>query len=88
MAGKVACTSIRAGLVAKFTPVQLSFAPNGGAKALVHAVRAFCTFDYSEPVVIVKFDFNNAFNTWFRKFMLCEVRHIMSGVTCFVAAFL
>jgi len=63
-------------LVKKLRPVQLGFGVKGGAEALVHAVRCFCKADHARPVAIVKYDFRNAFNMLFRKFMLGEVRDI------------
>src|ERR1700704_1818479 len=65
LAGKISCFNIKVG-----------FGIKGGAEALVHAVRSFCKFDREGPMALVKFDFRNAFNMVFRKFMLNEVKEI------------
>ena len=54
----------------------MGFGVKGGAEALVHAVRKFCTFSHEKPMVLLKFDFKNAFNMVFRKFMLNEVKDV------------
>jgi len=76
MAGKIACYNVRDSLVEKLKPVQLGFGVQGGAESLVHDVRRFCTADHDGPMALVKFDFSNAFNMLFRKFMLGEVKEI------------
>lgn len=76
LTGKVACFNIRDNLVGKLRPVQLGFGVKGGAEALIHAVRCFCKADHEGPLALVKFDFGNAFNMLFRKFMLGEVKDI------------
>ncbi|XP_037044233.1 uncharacterized protein LOC119080104 [Bradysia coprophila] len=76
LAGKVACCNVRDSLVKKLKPVQFGFGVPGGAEALVHAVRRFCTVQHDKPMALVKFDFGNAFNMLFRKFMLGEVRDV------------
>src|ERR1700744_3342507 len=76
LAGKIACSDIRQKLVEQLKPFQVGFGIEGGAEALVHAIRRFCTAAHGEPMVLVKFDFKNAFNMLFRKFMLGEVKDI------------
>lgn len=76
LAGKIACYNIRANLVEKLKPFQFGFGVKGGAEALVHAVRRFCTAEFDEPMALVNLDFGNAFNMLFRKFMLGEVKDI------------
>jgi len=76
IAGKITCYNVRDKLVEKLKPVQLGFGVEGGAEALVYAVRKFCTFKHNGPMALVKFDFGNAFNMLFRKFMLGEVKDI------------
>lgn len=76
LAGKIACYNVKDNLVKKLKPIQLGFGVKGGAEALVHAVRSFCTAKHEGPMALVKFDFGNAFNMLFRKFMLGEVKDI------------
>ena len=76
LTGTIACYDVREKSVKELSPVQLGFGIKGGAEALVHAVRKFCTANHAEPMALVKFDFGNAFNMLFRKFMLGEVKDI------------
>lgn len=43
---------------------------------MVHAVRCFAKADHEKLMVIIKFDFKNAFNMLFRKLILSEVAEI------------
>lgn len=74
LAGKVSCLHIKDPLSQILAPIQLGFGIRGGAEALVHAVRAFAKAEHSKPKAIVKFDFINAFDMLFRKFLLNEVK--------------
>ena len=76
MASKIANCKVREQLVEKLKPIQFGFGIKGGAEALVHAVREFCKAKHEKPMALVKFDFENAFNMLYRKFMLGEVRDI------------
>lgn len=80
LTGKVACYNVRANLVKKLKPFQLGFGVKGGAEALLHSVRCFCT--HEGPQALVKFDFGNAFNMLFRKFLLGEVKDICPELYC------
>lgn len=74
LAGKIACFNIKDELSQRFSPTQNGFGIKGGAEAIVHAVRAFAEAHHPNPMAILKFDYRNAFNELFRKFLLGEVK--------------
>lgn len=76
LAGKIACFHIKNDLSEILCPIQLGFGVRGGAEALIHAVRCFAKADHAKPMAIIKFDFKNAFNMMFRKYLLTEVKEI------------
>lgn len=75
LAGKIACFSIRTELAGSLAPIQNGFGVKGGAEAIVHAVREFSMASHQSPIAVVKFDYKNAFNEMFRKFLLKEIRN-------------
>src|SRR5687768_12556382 len=61
-------------LAQKLAPIQNRFGVRGGAEAIVHAVRAFSEANHQSPMAIVKFDYRNAFNELFRRYLLEEIK--------------
>lgn len=61
-------------LAQRLAPIQNGFGIKGGAEAIVHAVRAFVEANHPNPMAVIKFDYRNAFNELFRKFLLGEVK--------------
>ena len=76
LAGKIVCFHVHDSLSETLRPIQLGFGVKGGAEALIHAVRCLAKAKHTKPMVILKFDFRNAFNMLFRKFLLTEVNEI------------
>lgn len=74
LAGKIACFSIKEDLSKRLAPIQNGFGIKGGAESIVHAVRTFAVANHNIPMAIIKFDYRNAFNEIFRKFLLNEIK--------------
>ena len=65
LAGKIVCFHVHDSLSETLRPIQLGFGVKGGAEALIHAVRCLAKAKHTKPMVILKFDFKNAFNILF-----------------------
>jgi len=52
-----------------FHPVQLGFGTSGGCEAAVHTARQFLLGSFDHPLVLLKVDYRNAFNSVRRDYM-------------------
>ena len=86
VAAKATAFSFRPAAKAKLFPRQLGVAVPGGAEAAVHAARSFCTSNSSspDPILFLKIDFENAFNSIRRDKMLRAVRSELGSIYPFV----
>lgn len=74
LACKIACFDVKDDLARSLSPIQNGVAVRGGSEAIIHSVRAFVRAENTQPMTIVKYDFRNAFNEMFRKFLLNEIK--------------
>lgn len=74
LTSKLACWSVRSDMASKFAPRQVGFGINGGCEAAAHATRTFIKKNSHRKVVIVKIDFQNAFNEVDRYIFLHEMK--------------
>ena len=65
---------------AKLFPFQLGVSVSGGAEAIVHSARSYCKskIESSDPIALLKIDFENAFNTIRRDTFLNTARTELS----------
>lgn len=56
--------------------MQDGFGVKGGAEAIVHVVRAFALANHCSPMVILKFDYRNAFNEILLRHLLNEIKKV------------
>ncbi len=76
--------SVKSELMDHFAPNQLGFALPHGAEAAVHATRRFCDDSLNMPECLVKLDFQNAFNSVRRDYMLEEAQKVIPAIYPFV----
>lgn len=57
-----------------FQPTQMGCGIPGGVEAATHAARTFLSTRSDKPKVLIKLDFQNAFNTLRRDWLLRQVR--------------
>ena len=86
LTAKAAAYSIQAEIKSKLFPYQLGVAIPGGAEAIVHSVRSFCNSKLisSEPVAVLKIDFENAFNTIRRDAFLTNIKNDLPEIYPFL----
>ena len=85
LAAKTACLCLGSELGLFFLPVQLGFGTSGGCEAAVHAARKFLSSStHSHPLVPLKVDYRNAFNSVRRNHFLHVVREKFSCLFPFV----
>ena len=65
LTAKAAANFVKDASVSKLFPHQLGVSIPGGAEAIVHAARSFCSSkrNSEEPALLLKIDFENAFNS-------------------------
>ena len=65
LTAKAAGNVIKEATESKLFPHQLGVAVSGGAEAIVHSARSFCSSNMNsvDPVLFLKIDFENAFNS-------------------------
>jgi len=77
---KTACLCLGNELGLFFRPVQLGFGTSGGCEAQVHAARQFLSSSsHSNPVIFLKVDYRNAFNSVRQD---CFLRVVREKFTC------
>ena len=75
LTGKCLMSQLHTSARQHFFPAQVGVAVSGGAEAAVHAVRAWLDrHSHSQNKVLLKLDFENAFNTISRDHVLSAVR--------------
>ena len=85
LAAKTACLCLGSELRLFFRPVQLGFGTSGGCEAAVHAAHQFLSSStHSHPLVLLKVDSRNAFNSVRRDCFLHAVREKVSCLFPFV----
>jgi len=85
LAGKVACSHVRAASATLLAPRQLGFGIQGGAEAAVRAARRFVD-NMERGQVFLKIDFRNAFNTLRRDSILEAVAKHFPELLTYVAS--
>ena len=85
LAAKCANIYATAKLAPHFAPIQLGVGTPGRAETAIHAVRKY-TENLPKDYIIVKLDFNNAFNTLRRDAMLGAIRRELTELYNFTHA--
>ena len=73
LAAKVAIAKFEPDFLEILLPHQVGVGVPGGAEAVIHAVRAYLSDEHNETKLLVKLDFENAFNTVSRRLILAKV---------------
>ena len=79
IAAKVSCRQHQDTIAYALGNHQLGFAKSSGTEAAIHASRAFLE-SHATPIVVVKLDFRNAFNSLRRDHMLRQVSDVAPGL--------
>ncbi len=74
IASKIACKSVQDEVSSYFNPIQLGYGTKGGCEAATHAARTYITNQLTSDKIILKVDFENAFNSIERDEMLHRVK--------------
>ena len=77
LTAKSAAFAAKEAVRAKLFPTQLGVAVPGGAEAIVHTARSYCrsNMETSDPIIFLKIDFENAFNSIRRDKLLQVARN-------------
>jgi hypothetical protein len=80
LTAKAAANALKEASRSKLFPHQLGVAVPGGAEAIVHSARSFCLSNMSsaDPVLFLKIDFENAFNSVRRDSLLRTIQTELS----------
>ena len=83
---KAAAFAFKTAAKSKLFPHQLGVAVPGGAEAAVHAARSYCSSSFlsADPILFLKIDFENAFNSIRRDELLRVARSDLGGLYPFV----
>ena len=86
LVAKAAAYTLKDTLKAKLFPFQLGVSVSGGAEAIVHSVRSYCKskMESSDPIALLKIDFENAFNTIRRDTFLKTIRNELPSIYPFL----
>ena len=86
LVAKAAAHALKTAMKPKLFPFQLGVAVPGGAEAIVHTVRSFChaCMGSDDTVMLLKIDFENAFNSIRRDKLLRVVQSELSSLYPFI----
>lgn len=74
LVSKIACKTVREEIGNYLNPHQLGFATKGGTESAIHGTRSFVEQNGSSNKVILKIDFENAFNCIERDTLLHQIQ--------------
>ncbi|KAL1448203.1 hypothetical protein WDU94_012273 [Cyamophila willieti] len=85
LVAKLSCFSVKEEMAALFLPHQLGFGTKLGCEAAIHAARAYVSDPSHEDQVLLKIDFQNAFNSVERDVMLLRIREMAPSLYPFLS---
>ena len=86
LTAKAAALAAKEAVKTKLFPLQLGVAVPGGAEAIVHTARSYCrsNLESVDPVLLLKIDFENAFNSVRRDLLLRTARKELRDIYPFI----
>ncbi len=84
LAGKLACGYVRDDAGDYLRPTQIGVNTKGGCEAAVHATRTYLLINKNTSKILLKVDFQNAFNSVERDVMLNEIRKATPSIYAFM----